>query len=330
MNLDHNRELDESLAYLREKFRPLNQSISIPDSLRADVLRQRLDEKLTDWTPDARSNVVSFPWKKMVGVAACMVVAVGAYLFYGNMGEQLSKSAMPIPMTASVEEIAPDTTVAENETGIPKAVAFDAQIADFADAMPAQPVPRKAKDGGDPLPENGADSGAQASSFGLNPDQTIASIEQAWASEPYGRYLPVTLPTELTGVGGYYTDSDLSLSLFSTDGMEELHITVREMTDSQRRYIADSSKPETWDMNLYPMPWEQNMPEEMYWVIGDVVFLPDDLTLDMVRARLMPMDDQRSYGQFSALYGDVVVYYYFVNLSPEVVYDMVQETAAHA
>ena len=86
------KELEESLEWMRKQFQVLTDEIKIPDSLRADILKKQLEQMEAEemHKQSARSvpskirrpKIIAFPLKTIAGLAACAVIAGTSLVSY--------------------------------------------------------------------------------------------------------------------------------------------------------------------------------------------------------------------------------------------------------
>ena len=80
-------------------------------------------------------------------------------------------------------------------------------------------------------------------------------------------------------------------------------------------------------MSLYPIPRAESIPSELWEYVNNPVFLAEELTLDVVKARAYYVDNDRGDTpgwrmDFNVLYRDVVVDVNIKGISPEQVWEM--------
>ncbi len=140
------------------------------------------------------------------------------------------------------------------------------------------------------------------------------TIAQAQADPNFGAYVPVkTLPglafeSAMRIVG--QSQDELRVSYHS--GMKYASLVISRLSAEDASRVVDPSKPETYDLRLYPIPRASTVPAELSEIVGNPIFKLEDLTLALVEARAYTLneagDDNTGYRMsFSVLYGDVVV-----------------------
>ncbi len=67
--------------------------------------------------------------------------------------------------------------------------------------------------------------------------------------------------------------------------MEEIAIVCRQADESVSDWLVDVEKPEEYDMGLYTIPWSESVPQELYILLTNATFSPDQITPEIVAAR---------------------------------------------
>lgn len=348
-------QLEESLVYMREQFKPLTRSIPIPPALHADLLRERLDTLVQDREvepPQPEGKLVRFPWKPLMSVAACLVIAVGSYTVYESnkntpqvqimmTNEAMSSAAAadaPMPATAGVAEAVAEDA-GQPVADLPMDAAMFAapvpenMIADEAAApdvaMFAAPTPEDAPMDGVSPKMRGAlsvEEGMVTCPRGVEPIARYATLEEA-KNAPLGGYLPATAPQSTQMTDAFLDAEHLVCSMSGSDPatgtVRELTVTVSTMSDEMQAYVVDPADTKRYDLRLYPMPWADSIPTDLQWITNDVVFRATDLTPALIEARIVqPAADQgdvpKASGSFSVLHEDqTLVSYRFINLNAQ-------------
>lgn len=134
------------------------------------------------------------------------------------------------------------------------------------------------------------------------------SEEEARNTEVFGDYLPENLPGGYTFESGRGSDSGITVTW--TRGMDYIMISV-SLAESEGTVTVDITKPETYDVHLYEIPYGETVPEEYRQVFNDPLFAAEDLSLEVVGSRMKSVrdagDTDTPRGSFSVLYPDGVV-----------------------
>lgn len=135
--------------------------------------------------------------------------------------------------------------------------------------------------------------------------------EAARDVDSLGGYLPTKLPQ------GYrfesaYSNQDVqeeNLNMTWTRGMDSIMISITLPADLPA--TVDVNQPETYDERLYEIPFAETVPEEYRASVDNPVFAWEDMSLEIVRSRMMAREDQGDTntprGNFTVLYSDGVV-----------------------
>lgn len=366
MSVAKERELQENLEFLRGQFDALNQDIKLPHSLQPDRMRYQLEHlDLREEKPRRY-----WYWRAFVGVAACFVVVLGSVRGINSMekssaalsGEQMPSQEERIIMPSGAAVAFPEDTVPELAAGgleaAPEAQAFEmeddteddtAALEKSAIVTNEAPVsvgrsleePDAALDsqGIEPMmeqsPEAESDKGGRAPRMVSSDYRSLESLEQAHEQLPWGNWLPKSAPAATAYSNGGIDSYALSICFLNQDYTKELRVSVQDYTEEMSAWFADPEKPETYDLRLYEIPYAESIPEEYFYTTQNSLFRAEEVTRQILEARLIPSDEpgdeKQYYGNLSVLYQDgFVVEYSSVNVSPEELYQIITETMATA
>ena len=83
-----------------------------------------------------------------------------------------------------------------------------------------------------------------------------------------------------------------------------------------------------YDLNLYPIPRAESVPDELCQVVNDPIFAIEELTLEVVQTRAYYVDEAGDSGgcrmQFSVKYGDKIVSITAKGVQPQWLYDQLK------
>lgn len=149
--------------------------------------------------------------------------------------------------------------------------------------------------------------------------------EEAYASEPCGKYLPLSLPEGYVYENGNLQEESRAIYVTWTKGMDYISIRVSRLEESQVAF-ADITRPELYDVNLYEIPYGDTVPEEYRETFDQPVFRREDLTLELVQMRMKVISDSGDTGMprgnFSVFYEDGILVEFNGRGTPQSIYDM--------
>ena len=149
----------------------------------------------------------------------------------------------------------------------------------------------------------------------------------ATENEAFGAYVPKNGPD---GFGESYFHYSKwgnvhSLNAHWYRGLDSFDIYISEFTEADENRLVKVSDTKRYDLNLYPIPRADSVPEELWEVVNDPIFEIDDLTLEAVKLRTYYVEDAGDTDgprmNFSVKYGDVLVNISAKGVEPEWVYD---------
>lgn len=156
------------------------------------------------------------------------------------------------------------------------------------------------------------------------------TLAEARETDLLGEYVPGTLPSGYTLEAAYRerskeTGEVESIVLCWAKGMDSIHWTI-SWADAAEIATADISKPETYDVNLYEIPYGETVPEEYRAVFNNPVFAEADFSLDIVKSRMKTVSDSGDTdtprGCFSVLYESGVLVKFNGRGAAESIYKM--------
>lgn len=358
VNVAKEKELQENLEFLRGRFDALNQDIKLPHSLQPDRMRYQLEYLDLKEEKPRRYRY----WRALVGVAACFVVVLGSVKVMNGM-EKGSEALIGQEEKASLQNAAvafPEDMPEPLDAGfggVPEAQSFsigDDTLTELKEDAPAgganlviepsagipasyEPEPKMGRSlEGSAEGDIGENTGEDYAPKMAAPDyRPLESLEQAREQLPWGNWLPKSAPEGTYYSGGGIDTYTLSVSFFSQDYTKELRVSVQDYTEERSAYLADPDKPETFDLRLYEIPYADSIPEAYFYTTNNPIFRAEEVTQQILEARLLPSDepgDEKQYhGNVGILYQDgFVVEYGSINVSPEELYQIIIETMTSA
>lgn len=140
------------------------------------------------------------------------------------------------------------------------------------------------------------------------------TLEEAYRDPDFGAYLPKELPEgfELNGCYRWKDQQTDMLSGVWSHGYDTLSWRIYSMGADDWNRLTDTDEPKNYDMSLYPVPLCDSVPENLRTIVNNPIFKAEELTLDVVQARVSQAADAGDpstlrISAFGVLYGDVVV-----------------------
>lgn len=144
---------------------------------------------------------------------------------------------------------------------------------------------------------------------GMTTETIYGSIEELRADQEFAEYLPRTVPSGYaleSAVKSVYQDKTV-LAVVWSRGMDSIEWRV-DRAPQQAVVPVDVTKPETYDVNLYDIPYADSVPENYRETFSNPVFRMEDMSLETVRARTRQVadsgDTSTPRANFDVLYGD--------------------------
>jgi len=166
----------------------------------------------------------------------------------------------------------------------------------------------------------------------LNP-ATVLSLEEALSDPCFGRFIPGNAPPEFDFDQAWrfdYPNGDSLIAFWqSQSGRNSIRWQVSTPTDHDHQRIVSADDRERYDLSLYTIPWMDSVPRELMQYVMNPVFLAEELTLEIVKARAVqgrarsPGDASSLEINFSVLFDSAVVSLNISGASPEQVWEMI-------
>jgi hypothetical protein len=164
----------------------------------------------------------------------------------------------------------------------------------------------------------------------------LLTIEEAYADPGFGAYLPPrsSIPPQFLfeSAHRYLTQQQNGLLVHWNNGhlgrYDNIRWQIEDVTDWHRERLVSPEEREKYDMALYPIPWMDSMPEEIWQVAMNPVFRAEDLTLDILLARTQVYGGREAAGgqtviMFGILFDDgIAVEIHTTGISPELLWEM--------
>ena len=155
------------------------------------------------------------------------------------------------------------------------------------------------------------------------------SIDEARNDASFGAFIPANIPAEWefdNAIRFMHQDADSLLAFWNADTYI-MRWQVSRPTEFDLLRVVSTDAPEKFDLSLYPIPWADSVPNELFQYVMNPVFLAEELTLDVVNTRLVLTrgcgDSVSGQMNFSVLSGDILICVDVSGMSPEQVYAMI-------
>lgn len=237
-----------------------------------------------------------------------------------------AQSAAYVSDTAGTQEDMQETAAGENE-----AVVTESRIeASDGTAKNSQESQKENTIGEYKDAISGQQSGNAVTESCLPYEGEEITLQEARSVAVFGEYVPDYVPSgyvlesvyrEKNGESG---DTE-SISLCWTHGMDSIFWTI-SMADAASISVVDISKPETYDVHLYEIPYADTVPQEYRQSFDNPVFAEADFSLDLVKSRMKVVSDvgdtDTPRGDFSVLYENGVLVRFNGRGDAESIYQM--------
>ena len=156
--------------------------------------------------------------------------------------------------------------------------------------------------------------------------------EEAMADEKFGDYVPADVPDGFTFEGAWreWGQNRNYLFLRWTGYYTNISIDIWDASTVGDLPITNPADREKYDVNLYTIPYADSVPEEYWQEFGRPVFAIEDVTPEVIAARMRYVDDDSGdvdswRGNFSVYYEseNVLVRYDLDGVTPQEAYDLI-------
>ncbi|MBE5884722.1 MAG: hypothetical protein E7291_10015 [Lachnospiraceae bacterium] len=158
------------------------------------------------------------------------------------------------------------------------------------------------------------------------------SLEEAKQVVALGEYVPDILPAgyvfeSCMGKSNQETGEVIGLSLCWTKGMDSIMLNISKV-DVADIMVTDVSKPETYNVHLYDIPYADTVPDEYRSCFHNPVFAVEDFSLAVVEARIKVIeeagDTATPRGNFALLYEEGILVEFSGRSDAESIYEMLK------
>jgi len=158
------------------------------------------------------------------------------------------------------------------------------------------------------------------------------TLEQARIDPDFGAFMPVNIPHGFIFDSGRRTlnqwENSIRANWHRFPTFDNIFWTAAEPHEFDLERIVSANDRHKFDVSLYSIPWALSVPDEIHGYFSNPVFLAEEMTLEVVRARALW--DEGRHGEsagwriisFGVLYGDVIIRISARGVSPEEIWDM--------
>jgi len=157
----------------------------------------------------------------------------------------------------------------------------------------------------------------------------ILTLDEARNDPDFGAYLPENIPSRYVFESAQRVINQETDCLFVNwnVGMDYINWQISKPTEYDFDRIVSADEKEKYDMSLYPIPWAESIPTELWDYVLNPVFRIDELTLDIIKARAYYVENDQGDTPnwrmaFSVLYDNVIVRVNIKGVTPEQVWEM--------
>lgn len=156
-------------------------------------------------------------------------------------------------------------------------------------------------------------------------------LNEAYADPDFGAYLPQNIPTgfALESATRFINQNSNYLSALWIKGMRDINWRVSFFEDDDKVRLTSVADTQNYDLALYPVPRADSVPRELREIVNNPIFRIEDLTLEVVQARAYEVQDAGDISgprmRCSVLYGDILVEINVKGVTPQAVFEMLQQ-----
>lgn len=157
------------------------------------------------------------------------------------------------------------------------------------------------------------------------------TLEQAKQEPDFATYLPDAIPTGMQFESAYLNmgQNRNALSLNWSDGQyNNLSIRIERLPDAETLalFMADTQKPESYDLRLYAGLWD-DVPEAYWYSIQDAIFPAEEMTFELLEARSQTNPERGAPNyRFQILHADGTLVSYYGDCAALEMWALVQPT----
>lgn len=296
---------------------------------------EELLEKCEELSEARRTNIrfVGRRMRTAAGIAAVLCAAVAGISMWSLDGDLIPKKSAESAPYRELADLVQDVGSAEEAEApeAPKAEAMIEETTREEDVFESQANSAIKNGVSDNADEYKLGNEAQPEAVGA-PKDDRRDITEAEAREMdvFGKYVPAVLPSGYLWEEGKLsvneeTSEVEAVTLCWASGMDNIRMVISK-TDPGEIRITEVSRKETYDVHRYQIPYGESVPEEYREMFQMPVFRAEELTMEVVKARMKTVadagDTDTPRGNFGVLYEDGVLVQFDGDSVPEAVWEI--------
>lgn len=157
------------------------------------------------------------------------------------------------------------------------------------------------------------------------------SLNEARLDVDFGSYIPKNIPNGFAFeiANRFINQEKNTLFVNWTKGMNYIDWRISNLKENDKKRITSVIDKKNYDLSLYSIPYAESVPKELRDIVDNPIFEIDELTLEVIRSRSYETrdlgDSQGIRMTFSVLYKDTLVEINSKGVSPEAIFDMLQQ-----
>ena len=154
---------------------------------------------------------------------------------------------------------------------------------------------------------------------------TFLTLEDVKSDQDFGIFIPTNIPDGLQfGTGTRIIDQHSNMLAMDWHNPRHAFVSwnIAQVTDFHRGHIVSAYDREKFDLSLYPIPWFETVPDELIHYVSNPIFLNQELSLEIIEARVLLSRDEYRIN-FGVILDDVVIVISSNGLTPEEVFYMI-------
>lgn len=134
------------------------------------------------------------------------------------------------------------------------------------------------------------------------------TYNEAKQDSSFGEYIPQSIPNNYVFENA--TKNEDNLTIVYTSNYNYIWLDFSKITEDDKKRIVDINETETYDINLYPIPRAETVPDYLRDTVDNPIFKIDDLTEDVLKRRYFQPNEAGDPGgrmRFTLMYDDTLI-----------------------